>query len=83
MVDEIKQEQKAIWETLNRDMGEAIRAKRFRSGLSLRQVATKLSCSAAYLCDCEYGRRKLSLVRLYKYEQIVKRIGKLRRSNYD
>lgn len=33
-------------------------------GLSLRDLSTKLKCSAAYLCDVEHGNRRMGYGRL-------------------
>jgi transcriptional regulator with XRE-family HTH domain len=40
--------------------GRELRAARQRSGLSLREVASRLDFTAAYLCDLELDRRNCS-----------------------
>jgi len=41
-------------------LGQAMRAKREASGLTLRSLAKRLSFSAAYISDLELGRRNWS-----------------------
>lgn len=40
-----------------RKWGQRIRAARRRKGWTLRELARRARCSAAYICDLEYGRR--------------------------
>jgi transcriptional regulator with XRE-family HTH domain len=39
------------------NFGVYLRLVRKRAGLTLRALAKKLDCSAAYICDIEHGRR--------------------------
>lgn len=40
--------------------GQAMRARRKKAGLSLRETAERMDLSAPYLCDLELGRRAWS-----------------------
>ena len=40
--------------------GAALRKKRLRAGLSLREVARRLKLSAPYICDVELERRRVT-----------------------
>lgn len=40
-----------------RDIGRAMRARRVKADLSLREVARRMALSAAYVSDLELGKR--------------------------
>lgn len=37
--------------------GDWLRAQRKRAGITMREMARRLDCSDAYLCDIEHNRR--------------------------
>jgi len=54
---------------MNKTLGEYIRELREASDLSLREFATKLNLSAAFMSDLEWGRR-------YPSEKVLQDIAK-------
>ena len=57
-------------------LGERIRALREERDLSLRELAKKLGCSAAFLSDIELGRR-------YPSDKNLKDLARLLNAPYD
>lgn len=53
-------------------LGEAMRAKRERTGKSLRAVAEKMKISAPYLSDLERGNRLFSPEHVVRFEAALK-----------
>lgn len=47
--------------------GDALRQRRLKAGISLREMARRLGLSAPYLCDLEYGRRTWTQERVDDY----------------
>lgn len=41
----------------NRATGEAMRQRRKKAGISMREVARRMEVSAMFICDLERGRR--------------------------
>jgi transcriptional regulator with XRE-family HTH domain len=52
--------------------GAMARAKRIKSGKSLRKVATALGFTASFLSDLERGRRNWNADLLSRFERAVK-----------
>ena len=52
-------------------VGTELRREREDKGLSLRQVAQEIGCSAPYLSDCELGRRRLSPEKMNDYRTVL------------
>jgi transcriptional regulator with XRE-family HTH domain len=52
-------------------IGNAIRKARLKAGLTLREAARRSGCSAAHLCDIEYGRRAAGGPKGRKIMQVV------------
>ena len=51
----------------DRVMGAAMRKRRERAGLSLRELARRLKLSAPYLSDLEVGRRHWNAKNIKRY----------------
>lgn len=51
--------------------GTELRREREAKGLSLRKVAAEIGCSAAFLSDCELGRRRLSPEKMNQYRTVL------------
>lgn len=54
------------------DVGKAMREMRQSSGLSLRETARRLKCSAPFLSDMELGRRGQSIEWARKLAKVTK-----------
>ena len=50
--------------------GQWLRERRIAAGFSLREMAKRIGCSTAYLCDIELGRRNCVLWVRSVYEEL-------------
>lgn len=55
----------------HRDVGRELRLERKSKGVSLRAIAKELGYSAAFISDCELGRRNLSPEAINKYRNFL------------
>lgn len=62
-----------IWKADKAALGGAMRRVREDCGVGLRQLAKSIGFSAAYLSDCELGRRELNLENLAKYIEVCQK----------
>lgn len=61
-----------------RSFGASLRASRERVGLTLREMARRLSLSPPFVSDVEQGRRSFSEQNLEKYQTVIdKELAKL------
>ena len=51
--------------------GALMRQARLKAGLTLREMARRLKCSAPYVCDLELGRRGWNESRLEEWARIL------------
>lgn len=61
-------------------IGESMRKAREDAGLSLRQVATRMGYSAAYVSDLERGQRLFGHVQKRKFTEAIEGLKKKSRS---
>ena len=67
-----------VTETVRRldyaQFGEVLRYHRKDAGMSLREMARKLKLSAAFLSDCERGKRRLNEKHLELYVETLSNV---------
>jgi transcriptional regulator with XRE-family HTH domain len=59
----------------NEFTGAAYRKLRMEAGLSQREVAAEVGCSAQYVCDLEKGRRLWNTAMLNRFDKAFKALG--------
>lgn len=62
---------KKVQEIDHRATGAAMRARREKSGKSLREVSAKMGISAAYLSDLERGFRNWTVTKAMAFERAL------------